>query len=172
MGFWSPRRSCHALPHDPSQNPIHQPCSIVGCVPLCQIYRFVDCHLVRDILSVKLVQRDPKNVALDRAEAVGGPPLRRLGDPAVVVGSLRRDCLGRLACERIDLALVERRERLARDIPLIQEEQRSPARGAASAHSTSSTETSTLPMRSAHILASASATRSWTSRATSGSTSP
>src|SRR6266480_106664 len=153
------RPSWHPLPHDPSQNPVHQPRSIVGCVPLCQIDCFVDCHLVRNLLPVQLVQGDAKDVALDRAEPVGRPPLSRLGDPAVVFRSLRGNGLSRLACERIDLALVERCKRLAGDVPLVEEEQCGPTRGAATAHSTSSTETSTLPIRTAHMVASASATR-------------
>src|SRR5439155_18901973 len=166
------RPSSHPLPHDPSQNPVHQPRSIVGCVPLCQIDRFVDCHLVRNLLSVQLVQGDAKDVALDRAEPVGRPPFRRLRDPAVVVRSFRDNGVSSLACERIDLALVQGCNRLARDVPLVEEEQCSPTRGAAPAHSTSSTETSTLPIRTAHMVARASATRCCTSRTTSGSTSP
>ena len=48
--------------------------------------------------------------------------------------AFRRDFLGQLLRERVDLALVERGERLAGHVPLVEQEERGPASGAATRH--------------------------------------
>src|SRR5262249_60211379 len=115
---------------------------------------------------------DPEDVALDRAEPVGGPAFRCRGDPLVEGGRLRGDRLRRLPREVVDFPFVQRRERLSGDVPLVQQEERRPARRAAAAHSTAPAETSTASTSTPHIVVSASATRSCTVRASRGSTTP
>ena len=74
---------------------------------------------------------------------------------------------------RIDLAFEERCQLLPGDVPLVQQDERGPARRAPPAHyAISSTETSTLSTSSPEVAATASATRSCTARATSGTGTP
>ena len=72
---------------------------------------------------LELVHPDPQHVSLERAEPVRRPPLRGLRDAAVELFGPAADRLGELARERIDLALVQRGQRLAGDVPLVEEEQ-------------------------------------------------
>ena len=71
---------------------------------------------------------DSQDVALERTQPIGGPLGRRGGDPRVerrgLVGHRTREP-GR---ERVGLALEEGRERLLREIPLVEEEERLPPR--------------------------------------------
>ena len=70
------------------------------------------------------MDRDPQDVPLDHAEPVGRPVGRGGGDPRV---ELRRPPATASASElreRVDLALVERRERLAGEVPLVEQGER------------------------------------------------
>src|SRR5205807_1896098 len=96
------------------------------CAPLGLAHRTLD--LLRDLgrhaLRLELLDADPEDVPFDRAEPVGGPALGRLRDRPVELRRPLRDGLGKLARERVDVALVERRERLAGEVPLVEEKER------------------------------------------------
>src|SRR6185437_3753626 len=101
--------------------------------------------------------------------------LGRLRDPAVELVGVADDGGGHGLRIRIDLALVELPRRAFGHVPLVEERERGLARLPAadgSAHASSSTETSTPVTVTPHMVPSAPATRSWTSRATSGTTLP
>src|SRR6266536_873023 len=75
--------------------------------------------------------------------------------------------------ELVDLALVQRGQRLAGHVPLVEQEEGGPAGGAAAErHTSSSIARSTLLTSTPHICSSALATCPWTSSASWGSTVP
>src|SRR5262249_35864145 len=108
-----------------------------------------------------------QDVPLEYAKPFGGPVVRSLVDRRVELPRRLRDGFGELQGERVELALMGRREGLACEIPPVeQEESRSP-RGSPPRHQvTSSTETSTASTSTSSISHNAPATRSWTSPAT------
>src|SRR5204862_5488044 len=121
----------HPRPLDPAENAVDETCGVVGRIPLRQLDGFADRDLVRNLVPPELVDCDPQHVPLDRAQALGRPALRDVADASVELLRPLGDLLGALACERIYLALVARRERLSRHVPRVQPEARRPARGAA-----------------------------------------
>ena len=125
--------------------------------------------------ALELVRGHPENVPLDGAEPVGRPSFRRGCDPGVELLDAAPDGLGRLQREIVHLALVQGGEGLAGHIPLVEQEERGPAGGAAAeSHrsTSSSTATSTLATSSPNIVSSASRTRSCTASASWGRTTP
>ena len=68
--------------------------------------------------------RDAERAALDGAEPVGSPPLGRRGDPRVELGGSLGNRLGNAARPGVDLARVLRADRLAGEIPLVEQEER------------------------------------------------
>src|SRR3954467_4852535 len=129
-----PPRSRHSLPHDAPKDAVYEARRVVGGVALGQRDRFVDRNFIGYLVPVELVERNPEDVALDRAEAIGRPPFRRGGDPLVELGRSCRYGVGGLTSEPIDLAFVEGRQGLPRDAPLVEEEERGPTGCAAAAH--------------------------------------
>src|SRR5207253_6887744 len=77
------RRSCSLLSLDPSKDAVHEPPRVFGGVALRERDRLVDHDLGRHLAAIELVDRDPQRAALDRAEPVGGPVVRRGRDPLV-----------------------------------------------------------------------------------------
>ena len=111
--------------------------------------------------SLELVECDSEDVSFDCTEAVRRPVFRRLRNATVELGRLGRDGLRRLPRERVHLALVQRRERLTGHVPLIEQKQRRPpCCPPATAHSTSSTDTSIASIVTRHMVVKASATLS------------
>ena len=154
------RRSCNLfLADDSPEDPVHQPTRLLRRVALGERDSFVDYDLEWDAALVELVDRQTKDVPLDRPEPVGRPAFRGGGDPAVELLDACGDRIGGVAGELVDLALVQRGERLAGHIPLIEQEEGGPAGGAATErHTSSSIARSTLLTSTPHICSSALAT--------------
>src|SRR6185437_13642244 len=153
-------RSCD-LPfaRNSSENPVHEPARLLCRIALGECDSFVDCHLERHTSFVELVGREAKDVPLDSAEPIGRPAFGGSGDPIVEIDHPGGYGLGCFPRKLVDLAFIERRERLAGHVPLVEQEERGPAGGsAAERHTSSSTTTSTLLTSTPHIRASASAT--------------
>src|SRR6202011_1665779 len=128
----NPRSSSDLLlARDPAQDAVDESPRVLGRIPLRQGHGLVDRDLERDAPEIQLVSRQPQDVALDGAEAVRRPALRRRGDPSVELLHPRGDGLGGFARERVHLALVERGERLPGHVPLVEEKERGSAGGAA-----------------------------------------
>src|SRR5262249_27480218 len=145
------------LPDDSPEDPVHEPRRVLCRIALRERNRFVDRDLVRNLVAVELVDRDAEDVPLDRAESLGRPSFGRVSDAAVELRRVCRDLLGSRPRPLVDVPLVEGGERLARHVPLIEEEERRPPSGLA-AHSISSTSTSTVSTITPHIVVSASVT--------------
>src|SRR5439155_14150101 len=132
-----------------------------------------DHALARAPALVELADRQREDVPLDRAEPVAGPAFRGGGDPTAELLDARRDRIGGVAGELVDLPLVQRGQRLAGHVPLVEQEEGGPAGGAAAErHTNSSIARSTLRTSTPHICSSALATCPWTSSASWGSTVP
>src|SRR5581483_8113179 len=169
------RSPVRLLAHDPTEDPVDELRCVHGRIPLRERDRLVEDDLHRHLALVELLERDAEDVALDRAEPVGGPVDGRLGDPRVELVRARGDGLREALRVRVDVTLVERTEGLAGDVPLEEDEDGRAARlpAADGAHRTSSTTlTSTAATSTPHMRASASPTRSCTARATSGRKAP
>src|SRR5690349_19543182 len=166
------RRSCSLL-DDPAENAVHKSSSIFRGVALGKGDGLVDRHLRRHVAAVELEDRHAQDVALEGAEAVGRPLVGGGGDARVELRVLRDDGLGELERERVDLALVQRGQLLAGDVPLVEEDQRRAARRPPAGHQAiSAISTSTRSTSSPETAASARPTRSCTARASSASDSP
>src|SRR5262249_27773822 len=61
------------LPHQLPQDPVHQPATILGCVPLRKRDRLVEDDLDRHLPLVELLERDTEHVALDCTQAISSP---------------------------------------------------------------------------------------------------
>ena len=99
-------------------------------------------------------------------------PSAAVGDPARRARSCSRDDrLGELARERVDLALVERRQRLPGDVPLVEQDERRAARRPPAGHQPISAivDVDALDLEAGDAAPSASPTRSCTARASSAS---
>ncbi len=100
-----------------TQDAVHEPRSVLGCIPLRERDRLVDRHLGRHLVGLELVDGDAKRAPLHHAEPVGRPPLGRGGDPRVELGRAPRDRLRDPPRPRVDLAGVLRADRLRRRDP-------------------------------------------------------
>src|SRR5207247_419203 len=88
--------------------------------------RLVDRDLGGHRPLLQLVDADPQDVALERTHALGGPLVRRLGHAAIEILGPGGDRARELGRELVRLALVQRRERLTGEIPLVEEKERRP----------------------------------------------
>src|SRR4029453_19656305 len=109
----TPLRSCRLLPGDPAEDPVHEPTRLVRRVALGERHGLVDRDLDRYLVLLELLHPDPEHVALERSQTVGRPALRRGADLLVELLRMGHDRFRQLARERIDLALIQRGERLA-----------------------------------------------------------
>ena len=74
--------SCR-LPLYTTEDPVDEASGVLGCVPLRECDRLVDRNLCRHVARFELVHRDAQRTPLDRTEAIGGPPVRRVRDALV-----------------------------------------------------------------------------------------
>src|SRR5262249_50413728 len=128
----TPPRSRSFL-RDARQDAVDEPARVVRRVALRQVDRLADRHLDGDRTASELVHANPQDVPLDDARAGGVPALGALAEAPVERRGAADDSRGELERERLDLALVERRERPLREVPLVEQEKRRPARRAAPA---------------------------------------
>src|SRR5262249_59101301 len=149
-----------------SESPVRRASGLGRRVALGEGDSFADDDLERDAPFLGLVGREAEDVPLDGAEPVGRPLLRRVGDPTVELLDARGHRLGGLACELVDLALVQRGQRLAGHVPLVEQEESRSARGAAAeGHNSSSIATSTVRTSIPHTWPTPAATCPRTSSA-------
>src|SRR5262249_18028612 len=106
------------LPHELAQDPVHQPRSILGCIPLRERHRLGEDDLDRHLPLVELLEGDAEDVALDSAEAVCRPVVGGGRDPRVEHAGMLGHRIGELPRVAVDLAFVERAQRPSRDVPL------------------------------------------------------
>ena len=116
------------LPLDSTQDAVDEASAVLGRIPLREGDRLVDRNLGRHVARLELVHGDAQRAPLDRAEAVGGPPVRCVRDARVELAGPLGDRLGDAARPRVDLARVLRADLLPGEIPLVEQEQRLPAR--------------------------------------------
>src|SRR5581483_8898496 len=108
---------------DPTQDAVHKPGGVVGCIALRERHRLVDRDLGRDLAPLELVDRDPQRAPLDDAEPVRRPPFRRRRDALVEGGGVGGRLLRERPRPRIDLPRVLGADLLAGQIPLVEQEE-------------------------------------------------
>ena len=77
---------------------------------------------------LELVHGNTQRAPLHGTEPIGRPPVGGRGDARVELRRALRDCVSDATRPGVDLARVLRADRLAREVPLVEQEERLPPR--------------------------------------------
>src|SRR5262249_54085008 len=138
-----------------AQDPVHEPPCVLGCIPLRQRDCLVDHRFERDRTLIELVDAEAKDVPLECPELACRPVSRDGRDARVERLRVGGDRFGETAGELVDLALVVGAERLAGQVPLVEEEERRAAGCAAGQRHRPFSSTNDVvysPLRNAALL--------------------